>query len=795
MLRKLACVLALVPAFWLASAQALGLGEIDVRSKLNQRFLANIPVVSAGASESETLSLKLASADDFARAGIERSDYLSSLEFTFVPGSNVVRVTSKQSARDPFLNFIVEARWNGGRLLREYTVLLDPPSEGAAEAPPPPVTAVGVSSVPAEPAPSLPVEKAGPAPRSAPKPATASSASTASSSAAAKSGSYGPVQASETLWSIAAKLRPNPGVNMDQMLLAIYQGNPQAFEGGINGLLKGSRLRVPTEAEINAVDATTAKARVEQLRGITPKSEPASTAAPASAPAPAAKPPVAAPVTTPAPAAKPVVTPPPAAVAPAPPPAAKIEPAPAPAAPAVAPTPAASAAPAPTSPAAVPAPTPTTEAAPPAAPGAAPSTTGTTGAATTSPAPSANPPASEAPAAPAVVAKPAEKAPPAAAPAPDEGLLSDLQLPLLAALLLLVIGGFVFYRVRRARAEKQSSRMSPAPVGVLRSMEELNLDGGPAALTPSRRANAEKEVESVAEKAAPVAAAAAAAAAVDTFSTPAAPAATSFGGASDFDQAVRAEAQTVAVNLDASDPMTEADFHIAYGLYDEAAQMLKGAVEKDPERVELRTKLAETYFAAGKPVEFQEVAEGLQKDVSRGEWERIYDMGRKLCPDSRLFQDGGLGAGATDMPAASSGGGSFEATKLSVIDFDLDTELAATPAAAPASPAPLSAAPAHADERVSDIDLSSFDLDASSKGGEGLGHVDFNLEELDLGKFDEAEQGVIAGDEIDTKLDLARAYADMGDNDAARSLLKEVIEGGTDKQKSEAETLQQRLAV
>ncbi|GAC1626411.1 MAG: hypothetical protein NVS9B10_14300 [Nevskia sp.] len=777
MLRRLACVLALVPGFWLASAQALGLGEIDVRSKLNQRFLANIPVVSAGASESETLTLKLAGPDDFARAGIERSDYLSTLDFTFVPGSSVVRVTSKQSAHDPFLNFIVEARWNGGRLLREYTVLLDPLSDGATETPAPAPAAV------ARPVESPPPAKERPAPAARPAPAPKPAAAASSAAAAAKSGSYGPVQASETLWSIATKLRPNAGVNMDQMLLAIYQGNPQAFEGGINGLRKGSRLKVPSEADINAVDAATAKARVEQLRGVL-KPEAATTAAAAKPTPPPAAVPAPAPVVAP-----PVSTPSPVPAAPAPA-AAKIEPAPAP--------------------------TPTTSVAPPAPAAAAPATATTpaptpaAAAETSLPAPVVTTPteapavsstpattaATETPEA-AVAAKPAESAPAAPPASPDEGLLSEFQLPLLGALLLLLIAGFVLYRVRRSRAEQAAAYGAGAPVGVLRPMDEQQPGAGQdaPALSRASKAAAEPETASAAEKATPVVAAAAAAAAAATaadslFPPPAGRASTQLGAIPDFDQTLHAEAQTVAVNLDASDPMTEADFHIAYGLYDEAAQMLKAAAEKDPDRVELRTKLAETYFAAGKQVEFQEVAEGLQNQVGRGEWERIYDMGRKLCPDARLFQDAGLSGAANPSVAPFAPSGEFGTTELSVIDFDLDTELAAatSPAAAPAATAP-------ADDRLADIDLGSFDLGAETKAdGDSAGHVDFNLEELDLGKFDEADHGVTIGDEIDTKLDLARAYADMGDNDAARGLLTEVINGGTDKQKAEAEALQQRLA-
>ncbi|MFX6804028.1 FimV/HubP family polar landmark protein, partial [Acinetobacter baumannii] len=75
-------------------------------------------------------------------------------------------------------------------------------------------------------------------------------------------GRYGPVLPSETLWSIATKLRPSPAITMDQVLLAIYRGNPQAFEGGINGLLKGATLSVPSAEDMSRVDAVGAHAEV-----------------------------------------------------------------------------------------------------------------------------------------------------------------------------------------------------------------------------------------------------------------------------------------------------------------------------------------------------------------------------------------------------------------------------------------------------------------------------------------------------------------------------------------------------
>ncbi len=130
MLRTLTRLVAVACAFWASQALALGLGDIVVRSKLNQPFSATIPVLGASGAQLDALSVQLGGPDDFNRAGIERSDYLSTLKFVVepAPGGARVVVSSDQVAHEPFLNFIVLAHSPDGKLLREYTVLLDPPS-------------------------------------------------------------------------------------------------------------------------------------------------------------------------------------------------------------------------------------------------------------------------------------------------------------------------------------------------------------------------------------------------------------------------------------------------------------------------------------------------------------------------------------------------------------------------------------------------------------------------------------------------------------------------------------------
>ncbi len=135
---------------------ALGLGEIDVDSALNQPLDARINLISARADELEELRVELAPADVFDRVGVPRPYFLTQLKFvpvTLPNGSLAIRVTSKDPVREPFLTFLVEVTWPKGRLLREYTVLLDPPEFAQQQAPQvstPVAAEVPISQPPAE---------------------------------------------------------------------------------------------------------------------------------------------------------------------------------------------------------------------------------------------------------------------------------------------------------------------------------------------------------------------------------------------------------------------------------------------------------------------------------------------------------------------------------------------------------------------------------------------------------------------------------------------------------------------
>ncbi|SEE25926.1 FimV/HubP family polar landmark protein [Pseudomonas migulae] len=112
-----------------ALAPALGLGEITVHSALNQPLRADIDLVDAAGLEEGDLSVSLATADEFSRAGVERVFFLNDLKFTPILRGNrsLIRVSSNKVVNEPFLNFLVQLNQPNGRVLREYTVLIDPP--------------------------------------------------------------------------------------------------------------------------------------------------------------------------------------------------------------------------------------------------------------------------------------------------------------------------------------------------------------------------------------------------------------------------------------------------------------------------------------------------------------------------------------------------------------------------------------------------------------------------------------------------------------------------------------------
>ena len=247
---------------------ALGLGDIELRSALNQPLDAEIQLVFATPDELSSLRVALASQETFDRYGLDRPAYLGEIIFDVGTDNlerSIISMSSRGPMAEPFVTLLVEASWSRGRLLREYTVLLDPPVLLPLPAAAPTVQAAqaGAPDV-TQPAAATNRPAAAPVPAPVPAPATLMAQPVEPVQAATPSpGTYGPVRSAETLWSIAEQHRPN-GVTMDQMVVALYRANPQVFDGNMNTLHLGSILRIPQLAELS--EMTAAAATEEALR-------------------------------------------------------------------------------------------------------------------------------------------------------------------------------------------------------------------------------------------------------------------------------------------------------------------------------------------------------------------------------------------------------------------------------------------------------------------------------------------------------------------------------------------------
>ncbi|GAB4301328.1 MAG: hypothetical protein Kow0096_22050 [Thiohalomonadaceae bacterium] len=889
MVRKLAYTLLSLLFVLPSAAFALGMGDIKLRSALNQPFNAEIELLSVSTDEAESLKVNLASYETFARVGLDRPAALMFLRFSAEhrDGRHYIKVTSTEPIREPFLSFLVEASWSSGRLLREYTVLIDPPGMGQAE--PPAVQAPVLATTPAPAATRVAPTAAAPAIVSGTAPA---SAPARISTLPGGGLSYGPVKADETLWSIANRMRPNKSVTTQQMMMALLKANPEAFyDNNVNRLKMGYVLRIDDPAMITAMShaeavraisaqnrawqdqtkragaaagerqttASTAQASravaapVEpRLKLVAPEGEgkqAGGTAADAAAAdnmrkelllaqetaeaqlreneqlkkrmqeledqlssmqrllslkdsdlaalqqqlgqAPATPAAPAAPTTEPAPAEKPAT---PVAAAPATEPAATA--------------------------------VPVVEEPKPAAP-----------------AEEAKPVAEEpkkpaAPVKPKPVAKPVPAAPVVQPSLLDELLADPLMLGGAGAvvLALLVLVGLIIKR-RRAGGPGFS--------------ESILTAGGTSLLNSKTTASGVPSEES------------------SLFSDLAVSGMNSLQGG---------EAEV--------DPLTEADVYMAYGRYQQAEELLKEALNSHPERHDIKVKLLEVYYSTKDRAAFEPLADEVFNALEGNGplWGKVLVMGHELCPDNPMFSAapeagaglelGGHEAGgevldigldldalAEDMESSAEGGGTAFNLDLGVDFSDLEEEAAAAPApaltpkkpaaeepadvvfdlsaleeeaAAEPAPAPAAepaaeaaqaepsmefdlgdlnfgeaeaetpaaeAAPAaKKEEPALDFELGDLGLDM----GEGTAAepaaevaMDLGLEEapageVDLGDLGELDLGDL--DAVGTKLDLAKAYVDMGEPDSARSILNEVLAEGDDKQKAQAQELLNQLS-
>ena len=791
--RALALLLALPSA-----AFALGLGDIRLLSPLNAPLEAEIDLVDVTPEEMSTVQAQLASRETFARYGLDWPPFLSGVQVKTVKtgdGREVIKLKSTDPISDPFVTLLVEVNWSRGKLVREYTMLLDPPvftpgqpkvasaavsapavgsgtREGtiarAAETPPAPApvppTPTPAAEMPAAAAaapaaalataaavPALaaaaPSAEAAPAPpEPAPSPAETAAASAggavaaageaASAAAEAPSPPPAPAAPAPTMAQASAATAPAPmseaspapetdaaaaappppaaspadkedthtvhrGETLSQIaagvagqkvnsahtrswMLAIYQANPRAFESNMNILRSGVVLRIPdaqAAAAISPAEASSeirrqyaawrgtapatsaeamASAQPARLKLVTPSESASAGAAPGAGagesaalqarvrelegqladskrmlemkdaelarmqaqlaakqaekvapPREAAAPP-------------PVEQPHAAQLAPPPPPAAAIEEKP---------------------------PVPAEEK------------------------PAAAPPPPVVASVPRPAARPPKAAPPESGGSFLGTLLSYWWVLLIAALAAGAVAAVRILRSRRASQFDDSlGRLAVAGAGA--DFDLGFADRAPAAAPAASanfagaaaRASAASDVP-IRAKPAPVPDTAFLVEETGTHERPrltaaGAPAATARHVASD--ETISSE---TAINLDQGDPLAEADFHMAYGLYDQAADLIRIAISREPTRRDLKLKLLEVFFVWGNKDQFLQTARELAEtraEAAPGEWEKILIMGKQLAPEDQLFS----GAGAVTGAAAGGVNLDLEGGQ-SRVDFDL----------------------------------------------------------------------------------------------------------------------------
>lgn len=647
----LAACLALSPL----AAEAAGLGRLTVLSALGQPLRAEIELSATG-EEMNGMTAKVASADSFKQAGLEYFSALSSIRFAIDKrpnGQPVVRMTSDRPISEPFVDMLVELNWSSGRLVREYTFLLDPPEArplaAAAEPVVPPVTAPLPAPVRPAPVPAPVASRPAPAPAPAPSP-TAQPKPAAVAAAAEPSAEVYRVKRGDTLAKVAQQTRPE-GVSLEQMLVGLLASNRDAFiDGNMNRLKAGRILQVPAKDQVAAVPQEQAvkEVRAQAADWNAYRRKLAALAAEAPAQETESRQQAAGKVT------------------------AKVE---EPAAPAEAPkdqvkvsktqeaaakAPAAGAKPAEedriaaeraakesqervaaleknvadlkklsemkSGDAAAPQPAEGAKAVPatPAEPAAAPA---------------AGEAAAPAVQAPKVADKPKRKPPVVVQEEEEESFLGSLfGNPLVLgglAAIVAAVGGLAVYRRRKG----QSGESAAMATGTLSQ--------------PSLGANSVFRATGGQS--------------VDTSNV--APATTDFS-----------QSGAGAIDTDDVDPVAEAEVYMAYGRDAQAEEILLDALQKDPKRIAIHVKLLEIYFNRKSAKQFETLATELyaQTGGKGAEWEKAIEMGGKLDPSNPLYAGAGAGAGAVAAGVGAAAAAGL-ATGLAGEAFNADATMVVSP--------------------------------------------------------------------------------------------------------------------
>lgn len=284
MYRKLASAVLIAAAMNAKYAAALGLGDMTMHSALNQPLNAEIKLTNVGDLDSTQVLVSLAGENAFAVAGVERTYFITGMKFEVIldeNGQGVIKLSSSKNVKEPFLDFLLEAKWPAGRVVKSYTALIDLPvyTEKASEQVDlgtPAISATTTANdeqempsseeVSAEQVSSVDVSNDDAAevvePEAVAEPFVESSYQEESSSYS--DDSYTIVRG-DTLYRVARTVNTASDVSVEQTMLALQQQNPHAFIGGnVNRIKAGAVLRVPTSSEIRETSARSAMAAIGQ---------------------------------------------------------------------------------------------------------------------------------------------------------------------------------------------------------------------------------------------------------------------------------------------------------------------------------------------------------------------------------------------------------------------------------------------------------------------------------------------------------------------------------------------------
>ncbi|KRH99891.1 hypothetical protein AO057_15935 [Curvibacter sp. PAE-UM] len=805
----LAIASATVLGLWSSQAAALSLGRIMVQSALGEPLRAEIEILEISEDEASSLRPRVALPDTFRASGMEYSSALNGLQISLqkrANGQQYLRLSNTRAVNEPYVDLILEANWSSGRIVRDYTMLFDPPALNGSQTIVVP-QAPQVSSVPIRIAPPpAPVEAAAPVPVPAPEtpasaptePVAAAAAQPASDAASApapatsvepqKSAEPPPpavagreritVKAGDTAGKLALNQKP-ADVSLDQMLVAMLRSNPEAFIGGnVNRLRKGAVLDMPGAEDAQATPADEARQILQtQSKDFNEFRRRLAASAPAS-PEAAADRKTSGTVQTQVEEKKPATSAPDkltlskgAVQAKAPEDklakersakdaAARTEelsknvaeleklskaatPAPAPATKPAAPA-VPAAAPVASAPVATPAPAPQVAAAPVTPPVAAPAA------------------AASAPKAAAPAPRPTASAPMPAPVAEEPSLLDELMdnplIPAAAGGLVALLAGLAFYRSRQRKNAGQvdsaylESRLQPDSF--------FGASGGQR---------------------------------VDT----------NDNGASSSSSMVYSPSQLDAG--DDVDPVAEADVYLAYGRDLQAEEILKEALRNHPSRVAIHQKLLEIYAKRRDVKNFSVIAKEAYKVTggSGSEWEHICELGRGIDPNNEAYHPGGEPPASAPAPlqATPSSYASQPARQAAPapaaaasmdLDLDLDFSLdeAESRAAAPSAstmPAPIASAPDNSLAfEASPLPQISPAASAPAPAADNMMNFDMGGLSLDLGT-PSVEPGTGSDDPLGTKLALADEFKAIGDTDGARALIEEIIAEASGDMKARAQ--------